>query len=175
MQEIRCGFPNNKWSHLNRTRCDALLFHITKIDYMAEEEGLQRPKRGLASAPGDIREKVAKKGGAAPHHARGLAAADAVTRSRVAKAGGSARALNTEGLRNAGKKGGEVVKAEYGTSFYQSIGGRGGHSVKEKYGIQFYREIGEKGGAVVKEKYGSVFYRDIGKRGAQKLKDRSTR
>src|SRR5215211_1041470 len=99
---------------------------------MAEEEGLQRPKRGLASAPGDIREKVAKKGGAAPHHARGLAAADAVTRSRVAKAGGSARALNTEGLRNAGKKGGEVVKAEYGTSFYRDIGKKGVQKLKDR-------------------------------------------
>jgi hypothetical protein len=52
---------------------------------MAEEEGLERPKRGLASAPGDTRERVAKKGGAAPHHTRGLAAADAGTRSRVAR------------------------------------------------------------------------------------------
>ena len=80
-----------------------------------------------------------------------------------------ARALNTEGLRTAGKKGGEVVKADYGKSFYQSIGGRGGHSVKEKYGIEFYRQIGEKGGAIVKEKYGSSFYSDIGKKGAEKL------
>jgi general stress protein YciG len=119
---------------------------------MAEEESPERPKRGLASAAGDTRERVAKKGGTAPHQTRGLAAADAGTRSRVAKAGGSARALDTEGLRTAGKKGGEVVKAEYGTSFYQSIGGRGGHSVKEKYGTQFYRQIGEKGGAIVKEK-----------------------
>lgn len=154
---------------------DALLSHITKLNHMAEEKGPQKPRRGLASAPGDIRERVAKKGGAAPHHSRGLAAADAVTRSRVAKAGGNARALNTEGLKYAGKKGGEVVKSEYGTSFYQSIGGRGGHSVKEKYGIQFYRDIGEKGGAVVREKYGSGFYREIGKRGAQKLKDRTSR
>ena len=103
----------------------------------------------------------------------GLLPPDAITRSRVAKSGGIARALNTEGLRSAGKRGGEAVKADYGKSFYQSIGGKGGQSVKEKYGIQFYREIGEKGGAIVKEKYGSSFYRDIGKRGAQKLKERS--
>jgi general stress protein YciG len=154
---------------------DALLSHITKLNHMAEEKGPQKPRRGLASASEDIREKVARKGGAAPHQSRGLAAADALTRSRVARAGGKARALNTEGLRHAGKKGGEMVKSEYGTPFYQSIGGRGGHSVKEKYGIQFYRDIGEKGGAVVKEKYGSGFYRDIGKKGAQKLKDRSSR
>ena len=85
-------------------RYDALLSHITDLNHMAEEKRTQKPRRGLASAPGDTRERVAKKGGTAPHHSRGLATADAVTRSRVAKAGGNARALNTEGLRYAGKK-----------------------------------------------------------------------
>jgi len=57
---------------------------------MAELEGKERSKRGLASATGNTRERVAKQGGTAPHHTRGLAAADAITRSRVARAGGSA-------------------------------------------------------------------------------------
>ena len=106
------------------------------------------------------------------HHIniRGLAAANPETRSRVAKAGGEARAQDKEGLRVAGRKGGETVKAEYGIEFYQSIGEKGGESVKEKYGIDFYREIGEKGGGIVKEKYGTKFYSEIGKRGGETVK-----
>ncbi|HEY9385653.1 MAG TPA: hypothetical protein VIP70_01330 [Nitrososphaeraceae archaeon] len=137
---------------------------------MAPEDSVTRPKRGLGSATEETRLRVAKKGGVAPHDVRGLAAADSYTRSRVAKAGGNARALDRNGLRDAGKKGGEAVKAEYGIQFYQSIGEKGGESVKEKYGIDFYREIGEKGGGIVKEKYGSKFYSEIGKRGAETLK-----
>jgi general stress protein YciG len=118
-------------------------------------------KRGLAAASEETRLRVARKGGIAPHNLRGLAAADSETRSRVAKAGGDARAQDKEGLRHAGKKGGEAVKAEYGTEFYHSIGEKGGESVKEKYGIDFYREIGEKGGGIVKEKYGPKLYNSI--------------
>src|SRR5215203_1419812 len=124
-------------------------------------------KRGLAAASEETRLRVARKGGIAPHNLRGLAAADSETRSRVAKAGGDARAQDKEGLRHAGKKGGEAVKAEYGTEFYHSIGEKGGESVKEKYGIDFYRE---KGGGIVKEKYGPKFYREIGKRGGETIK-----
>ena len=127
-------------------------------------------KRGLAAASEETRLRVARKGGIAPHNLRGLAAADSETRSRVAKAGGDARAQDKEGLRHAGKKGGEAVKAEYGIEFYHSIGEKGGESVKEKYGIDFYREIGEKGGGIVREKYGPKFYRQIGKRGGETIK-----
>jgi general stress protein YciG len=132
-------------------------------------------KRGLAAASEGTRLRVARKGGIAPHNLRGLAAADSETRSRVAKAGGDARAEDKEGLRHAGRKGGEAVKAEYGIQFYQSIGEKGGESVKEKYGIDFYREIGEKGGGIVKEKYGPKFYREIAKHGSQTVKRQHVR
>jgi general stress protein YciG len=102
----------------------------------------EHAKRGLAAASKETKLRVARKGGIAPHNLRGLAAADSETRSRVAKAGGDARAQDKEGLRYAGRKGGQAVKAEYGIQFYHSIGEKGGESVKEKYGIDFYREIG---------------------------------
>jgi general stress protein YciG len=98
---------------------------------------------------------------------RGLASANEETRARVARAGGEARSHDRDSLRDAGRKGGESVKAEYGIEFYQTIGEKGGESVKQKYGVDFYREIGGKGGGVVKEKYGPKFYREIGKRGGE--------
>ena len=50
--------------------------------------------RGLASADKETREKVAKKGGEAPHEKRGLQAADEETRERVAREGGKASHKN---------------------------------------------------------------------------------
>ena len=50
--------------------------------------------RGLASADEDTRERVAKKGGEAPHEKRGLQAADEETRERVAREGGKASHKN---------------------------------------------------------------------------------
>lgn len=50
--------------------------------------------RGLASADEETRERVAKKGGEAPHEKRGLQAADEETRERVASEGGKASHKN---------------------------------------------------------------------------------
>lgn len=58
-------------------------------------------------------------------------------------------------VREAGHKGGEKVKEEYGPEFYSEIGHKGG----------------EIGGNVVKEKYGPDFYSKIGHKGGQKVRD----
>jgi hypothetical protein len=50
--------------------------------------------RGLASADEKTNEKVAKKGGEAPHDKRGLQAADEETKERVAREGGKASHKN---------------------------------------------------------------------------------
>lgn len=50
-------------------------------------------KRGLASASGDTRKRVARAGGEAPHGQRGLQAANLETRREVARKGGLARGL----------------------------------------------------------------------------------
>ena len=50
--------------------------------------------RGLASADEETKEKVAKKGGEAPHDKRGLQAADEETKERVAREGGKASHKN---------------------------------------------------------------------------------
>jgi hypothetical protein len=50
--------------------------------------------RGLASADEETKERVAKKGGEAPHDKRGLQAADEETRQRVASEGGKASHKN---------------------------------------------------------------------------------
>ncbi len=50
--------------------------------------------RGLASADEETRQRVAKKGGEAPHEERGLQAADEETRQRVASEGGKASHKN---------------------------------------------------------------------------------
>ena len=87
-----------------------------------------RARRGLASANEETRQRVARKGGIAPHQKRGLAAANSETRLRVAKAGGEARANDKEGLSEAGRRGGEVVKERYGAEFYREIGEKGGEA-----------------------------------------------
>ena len=105
-----------------------------------------RARRGLASANEETRQRVARKGGIAPHQKRGLAAANSDTRLRVAKAGGEARANDREGLSEAGRRGGEVVKERYGAEFYSEIGKRGGETVKQERGAEYYSTIGRKGG-----------------------------
>jgi len=49
-------------------------------------------------------------------------------------------------VREAGKRGGEAVKAKYGSDYYKQIGKLGGDRTKAKYGDDFYSEIGKKGG-----------------------------
>ncbi|MDQ6826658.1 MAG: hypothetical protein M3Z14_05595 [Candidatus Eremiobacteraeota bacterium] len=55
-------------------------------------------------------------------------------------------------VREAGKRGGDRVKAKYGSEFYEAIGRKGGEATKEKYGPTFYEEIGQKGGQKLKRK-----------------------
>lgn len=58
-------------------------------------------------------------------------------------------------VREAGRKGGNVVRDKYGQEFYEQIGKiggkKGGETVREKYGSGFYKEIGKKGGQRVRE------------------------
>ena len=113
---------------------------------MSSEAENGRARRGLASANEETRQRVARKGGIAAHQKRGLAAANPETRMRVAKAGSEARALDREGLSEAGRRGGEVVKERYGSEFYSEIGRRGGETVKQERGAEYYSTIGRKGG-----------------------------
>lgn len=69
----------------------------------------------MASADEETKERVASKGGSAPHEKRGLQAADEETRERVAGEGGEARRGGSSGdnrsahekRTEAGRKGGE--------------------------------------------------------------------
>jgi uncharacterized protein len=80
---------------------------------------------------------------------KGQASTDEETKERVAKAGGEARAQDKEGLREAGRKGGqkgaETVKEEHGHEFYSKIAKKGGEkrAEEDKEGL---REAGRKGG-----------------------------
>ncbi len=73
------------------------------------------------------------------------------------KSGGEVMAAQEKGnmtVREAGRKGGVIVRDRYGPNFYHTIGKsgglKGGHVVKKKYGPKFYKEIGAKGGRAVK-------------------------
>jgi general stress protein YciG len=55
---------------------------------------MSNENRGLASADEETKERVAKKGGEAPHEKRGLQAADEETKERVAREGGKASHKN---------------------------------------------------------------------------------
>jgi len=71
----------------------------------------------------------------------------------------------------AGKKGGDKVKAKYGKEFYTEIGQRGGAATREKHGPEFYGEIGKKGGQSTADKHGPEFYEKIGKKGGNRVKE----
>jgi uncharacterized protein len=58
-------------------------------------------------------------------------------------------------VREAGRRGGERVKAKYGSEFYEEIGRKGGEATKSKYGPSFYEVIGQKGGQRPKRKAAS--------------------
>jgi general stress protein YciG len=73
-------------------------------------------------------------------------------------------------VREAGKKGGDTVRARYGSAFYEQIGRKGGQATRERHGSDFYETIGQKGGRAVKERYGADFYGEIGHKGGQKVK-----
>lgn len=89
-----------------------------------------KKKRGLASASPETRKRVAEKGGMAAHTSRGLQSADAETRVRVAKSGGIERAKDKEGLREAGRRGGQKLKQLYGKDHFVEIGKKGRNSPK---------------------------------------------
>ncbi len=80
--------------------------------------------KGTGFCSEETRVRVAREAGIAPHNRRGRRA-NIETRLRVAKAGGDARSHDIDSLRDAGRKGGESVKAEYGVEFYQTIGVEG--------------------------------------------------
>ena len=42
-------------------------------------------------------------------------------------------------VREAGKRGGDRVKAKYGSEFYEAIGRKGGEATKSKYGPDILR------------------------------------
>ncbi|MHB9038171.1 MAG: hypothetical protein ACYC64_16060 [Armatimonadota bacterium] len=50
----------------------------------------------------------------------------------------------------------------------KEAGIKGGEIVKKKYGIQHYREIGKLGWEKVKQERGSEYFAEIGRLGAQK-------
>ncbi|MBI2941615.1 MAG: helix-turn-helix domain-containing protein [Chloroflexi bacterium] len=65
----------------------------------------------------------------------------------------------------AGRLGGNLVKAKYGNEFYRKIGQKGGMTVAEERGVEFYAAIGRKGGAAVRDARGADFYSEIGRKG----------
>jgi len=68
------------------------------------------------------------------------------------------------------KRGGEVVKAKYGTEFYAAIGKKGGTANKETHGSEHYSELGKKGGATTNERHGQEHYVRIGAMGGHRGK-----
>ena len=95
-------------------------------------------------------------------------------------------------VREAGRRGGEAVKAKYGRehyarigqvggakvaergpAFFSAIGQIGGSKVRDTHGAEFYREIGSKGGAAVRDKHGDDYYARIGRLGGSRGGNRS--
>jgi general stress protein YciG len=104
-----------------------------------------RSKRGLANADAETIRRVASAGGLAPHTLRGLTAIkDPEVIKKIATAGGIARSKDIESMSRAGKKGGNITKAEYGVEYFRELGRKGGGTTYEKYTATFYGDIGSK-------------------------------
>src|SRR5262249_31130737 len=71
----------------------------------------------------------------------------------------------------AGRKGGQTVKARYGSDFYGQIGKKGGSTTKKKYGADHYSAIGRRGGRTTADRHGQEFYEEIGKKGGARVKE----
>jgi len=56
-------------------------------------------------------------------------------------------ASNPSLARQAGQKGGDIVKSRYGPDFYKEIGRKGGETVRQARGAEFFAQIGRKGGS----------------------------
>src|SRR5436309_12790040 len=54
----------------------------------------------------------------------------------------------------AARKGGQTVKARYGSDFYGQIGKKGGSTTKQKYGADHYSAIGRRGGRTTAHRHG---------------------
>lgn len=74
-------------------------------------------------------------------------------------------------VKEAGKKGGNIVKEKYGIEYYVKMGQKGGAKVASERGREFYSKIGTMGGNKVKER-GLEFYSEIGTKGGNKVKER---
>ena len=53
---------------------------------------------------------------------------------------------NPDLAREAGKKGGDLVKERHGREHYERIGRQGGEALRESWGWEFLPEIGRRGG-----------------------------
>ncbi len=73
-------------------------------------------------------------------------------------------------VREAGRRGGETVKAKYGQGFYETIGQKGGTKTAER-GAEYYSQIGHKGGSVTAERHGQSFYEAIGRKGGARVRE----
>ncbi len=98
-----------------------------------------------------------------------------------------AKAMGKMTVEEAGRKGGQKVKAQRGSEFFSEIGKKGGVARKQQ-GADYkelgrrggearkqqgadYRELGRKGGETVKERHGPEFYSQIGKKGGEARAD----
>lgn len=67
----------------------------------------------------------------------------------------------------AANRGGQAVRAKYGSQFFARIGKKGGSVVNARYGQAFYQTIGQKGGTSTRDRGGSAFYTAIGRKGGK--------
>jgi len=72
----------------------------------------------------------------------------------------------------AGRKGGEKVREEYGPDFFRRIGTKGGQARKGQLGPGGFTELGMKGGEVRKKQLGPGGYQALGKLGGEKVKEK---
>lgn len=82
---------------------------------------------------------------------------------------------SNETFAEAGRRGGETVKARYGTPFFQTIGKlgaergaeKGGEARKKELGADGYAQLGRMGGKAVYNKLGREHMREIGRKGGK--------
>lgn len=66
---------------------------------------------------------------------------------------------------DAGRKGGQTLKAKHGADYFKTLGRSGGRATSEKYGAGHFIENGARGGAAVRDAKGEGYYAAIGRIG----------
>ncbi len=96
-----------------------------------------------------------------------LALATTLLRRHPEREGSMPEEQRPASVREAGRRGGDVVKAKFGLDYYARIGRKGGLARIEKHGVDGLHAVSRKGGKSNADNHDSAYFAALGRRGAE--------